>query len=216
LIVIPQALFGAGTVLCAFLIGNELFGERTGITAALLTALYPYYVVHDTALQETGMVTFAAALSVYMLLRARSSPSVVGWLGAGALLGLSVLVPTTMLPFTLFAVAWIALFGDGLNGQRLLRATVVFLALLITVGTWMARNYFVVGGPVLTSEAGYQFWMAHNPATFSRYPDESIDRSRDVAFEALTPSEKDEIAYVWEDPGMALKGIVRKVATGFS
>src|SRR5215831_1743617 len=51
LIVIPEALFGAGTVLCAYLIGRELFAERSGLIAAAMTAFYPYYVVHDTALQ---------------------------------------------------------------------------------------------------------------------------------------------------------------------
>ena len=38
-IVIPQALMGAGTVACAFLIGRELFGESTGILASVLTAV---------------------------------------------------------------------------------------------------------------------------------------------------------------------------------
>jgi 4-amino-4-deoxy-L-arabinose transferase-like glycosyltransferase len=231
LIAIPQALFGAGTVLCVFLIGNELFSQRAGMIAALLTALYPYYVVKDTELQETGLVTFSAALSVYLLLRARNSRSFAGWLAAGAVLGLSVLTRTTMLPFTLAAVAWIAVFGDGPSKQKLLRAGVVLLALLVAVGAWMERNYLVIGRPVLTSELGIQFWTAHNPQTFSRYPAESID----VAFEALTPSEKEEmealpgnelevsdwflhrgLAYVEANPGMALTGAVRKVATGFS
>ena len=190
LIVIPQAVLGAGTVLCAYLIGNELFDQRTGMIAALLTALYPYYVVHDTALQETGTATFAATLSVYLLLRARNSRFIAGWLAAGIVLGLSVLIRTTLLPFGLAGVVWIAIFGEGRSGQKLRRVSVVFLALLVAVGGWMARNYLVVGRPVLTSEAGYQFWMAHNPQTFSRYPVESIDRSTDVAFAALTPPKK--------------------------
>jgi 4-amino-4-deoxy-L-arabinose transferase-like glycosyltransferase len=235
LIVIPQAVFGAGTVFCAFLIGNELFGQRTGMIAALLTALYPYYVVHDTALQETGMVIFSATLSVYLLLRARNDQSFARWLAAGAVLGLSVLIRTTMLPSALAAVAWIAVFGEGAGGKKLLRTSVVSLALLVAVGGWMERNYLVVGRPVLTSETGYQFWVAHDPQTFSHYPVESIDRSNDAALEALTRSEKEEIealsgnelaqsdwflhrglTYVEADPGAALTGAVRKVAAGFS
>ena len=235
LIVIPQALFGAGTVLCAFLIGNELFGQRTGMIAALLTALYPYYVVHDTALQETGMMTFSATLSVYLLLRARNSQSVATWLAAGAVLGLSVLIRTTMLPFALASVAWIAFAGEGPGRQTGLRASVVFLALIVGVGAWVGRNDIVFGRPILTSEAGYQFWMAHNPQTFSRYPEESIDRSSEVAFDALTSAERQGIealsgnelaqsdwflqrglAYVEENPGMALTGALRKIAAGFS
>jgi 4-amino-4-deoxy-L-arabinose transferase-like glycosyltransferase len=235
LIVIPQALFGAGTVFCAFLIGNEIFGRRSGMIAALLTALYPYYIVHDTALQETGMATFSAALSVYLLIRAGTSRSVAGWLAAGAVLGLSVLIRTTMLPFALAAVAWIAVFGEGPSRQILLRAGVVCVALFVMVGTWLERNYLVVGRPVLTSEFGIQFWTAHNPQTFSRYPVDSIDQSNAVAFEMMTHSEKEEmgalagneiaqsdwffqrgLAYVEANPGIALAGAVRKVAAGFS
>src|SRR5262249_27833542 len=57
-IVIPQALLGAGTALCAFLIGRHIFNAPVGLLASAITAFYPYYLMHDTALQETGMVTF--------------------------------------------------------------------------------------------------------------------------------------------------------------
>src|SRR5947207_5607237 len=49
-----QSLIGAGTVLCTALIARELFGSGAAMIAATLSAIYPYYVVHDTALQETG------------------------------------------------------------------------------------------------------------------------------------------------------------------
>ncbi len=113
LIVVPQALLGAGTVVCAFLIGRLLFGTRVGVIAAALTAIYPFYVVHDTALQETGMQTFLAALSVYLLLRARKEQSRSLWLAAGMLLGLCVLTRGMMLPFALCALAWIGCLGIG-------------------------------------------------------------------------------------------------------
>src|SRR5262249_38801354 len=51
-IVVPQAIMGTGTVLLVFLIGQEMFGTRVGFIACVINALYPYYVVHDTALQE--------------------------------------------------------------------------------------------------------------------------------------------------------------------
>ncbi len=72
-IVLPQALIGAGTVLCGFLIGQELFDRRAGLIAAGLTAVYPYYLVHETALQETGLLTFCMALSTWLLLRMQGS-----------------------------------------------------------------------------------------------------------------------------------------------
>ncbi len=235
LVVIPQAFFGAVTVACAFSIGKELFSERAGLIAAFFTAFYPYYVVHDTTLQETSTVTALAALSVYLLLRATRRQSRVIWLGAGAMLGMTVLTRTTMLPFALASVMWIAVFGEGQGANKLLRASLVFLAFAVLVGGWLERNYFVLGTPVLSSEAGYQFWTAHNPETFSRYPNDSMDRSRDVAFQALTPPEKqlvesldgNELAlddwfmkrgidFVLAHPGETIFDGVRKIAAGFS
>src|SRR5207247_2699541 len=87
LIVLPQALLGTGTVFLAFLIGRELFGLRMGTLACITTAFYPYYVVHDTALQATGMLTFVVALSVWLLLRAHRLNRALAWCLAGLALG---------------------------------------------------------------------------------------------------------------------------------
>src|SRR6185503_3132052 len=192
-------------------------------------------VVHDTALQETSMVTALAALSVYLLLRARHSHNTGVWLSAGLALGATVLTRTTMLPFALGALAWIAILGEGAGPQKLRRAVLIVSTFAVVVGSWLVRNELVIGRPVLTSELGYQFWTAHNADTFSRYPSESMDRSRDVAFEALSASDKrlveslygDEIArndlfmqkgiaYVRAHSAEAFAGGVRKLVAGFS
>jgi len=235
LVVIPQALFGTVTVACAYLIGKELFSERAGLIAALFTAFYPYYVVHDTALQETSMVTALGALSVYLLLRARRSPAAVPSLLTGVTLVATVLTRTTMLPFALGALAWLAVFGAGLPRQKILRAGFALCAFALLLGSWLVRNELVLDRPVLTSELGYQLWTAHNADTFSRYPSESMDRSRDVAFQALSPADKqlvdslygNELAlndlfmgkaldYIREHPGETLTDGLRKTAAGFS
>jgi hypothetical protein len=44
-IILVQAMAGAGTTLCAFLIGREFFGQVPAIIAGLITAFYPYYVM---------------------------------------------------------------------------------------------------------------------------------------------------------------------------
>ena len=70
-IVLSQSLIGAGTVGCTALLAREMFGGAAAIIAATFAAFYPYYVVHDTALQETSLYTFLTALSVLLLLRVR-------------------------------------------------------------------------------------------------------------------------------------------------
>jgi 4-amino-4-deoxy-L-arabinose transferase-like glycosyltransferase len=95
-----QAVGGAGTALCAFLIGRLLFSPAAGTVAGALATVYPYYVVHDTA-QETGLFTFATALSAFLLLQARDSDSRLPLAAAGLALGAAVLtrsIPGPLLP----------------------------------------------------------------------------------------------------------------------
>jgi 4-amino-4-deoxy-L-arabinose transferase-like glycosyltransferase len=87
LIVVPQALMGAATAGLAFLIGREMFNPLTGLIACAITALYPYYVMHDTAIQESGMRTFCAAAAVWLLLRATRVNRNADWFYAGLSLG---------------------------------------------------------------------------------------------------------------------------------
>ena len=74
-VVFAQSLIGVGTVVCAALLAREMFGRSAAITAAAITAVYPYYVVHDTALQETSLFTLLTAVAVLLLLRVRRSGS---------------------------------------------------------------------------------------------------------------------------------------------
>jgi len=74
-IVLAQSLIGAATDLCGALLTTDWFGAQPGIVAAALAAAYPYYFVHDTALQETGLFAFLTLLSLLLLIRARWSKS---------------------------------------------------------------------------------------------------------------------------------------------
>src|SRR6266481_5640146 len=111
LIVIPEALMGAGTAFCAFLIGRNLFNPFVGILACAITAIYPYYVMHDTALQETGMVTFWTAFSVCLLLRASKTNRNGDWFLAGGVLGLIALTRASVAPAVGVALIWTAVWG---------------------------------------------------------------------------------------------------------
>src|SRR6059036_3458268 len=111
LIVIPQALIGTGTALLAFLIGAEIFGSGVGLVASIISAFYPYYVMHDTALQETGMVTFVVALSIWLLLRAARLNRRRDWFSAGLALGAIALTRASTASFIPLALVWTAWIG---------------------------------------------------------------------------------------------------------
>ncbi len=234
-IVILQSLVGAGTALCAYFIGKELFNKTAGVLAALGVAFYPYFVMHDTALQETSVFTFLTALAILFLLKSRSSLSKFVWVAAGLLLGLALLTRTTLVLFVPIAFLWLLFFAGLKKREAVQRTAIVAVGFALIVSPWLIRNYILLGTPTLSTLSGLTLWAGNNPYTFSTYPNGSIDRSVDKAAEELLPEEKqaikqlsnDEIAqnswfvrkavgYIRDHPGETFKRSFIKLGAAFS
>jgi 4-amino-4-deoxy-L-arabinose transferase-like glycosyltransferase len=184
-IIVPQALMGAGTAGLAFLIGRRMFSASAGLIACALTAFYPYYVMHDTALQDTAMVTFVLALSMWLLLRALQNGG--GWWLAGIALGALVLVRAGMAPSVMAVVVWALVCGGR---AKLRTALVLTVAILVTLSPWLAYTWRATGAPVLTTDSGYLLWQGNNAGVFNYYPAESIDRSAMAEFANLPKADQ--------------------------
>ena len=194
-VILAQSLIGAGTVWCAAMLAREIFGNSAAMIAAILTAIYPYYVVHDTALQETSLYTFLMALAVLLLLRVRRSGSVATAAVAGLALGAAVLTRANLAPFSVFAPLWLALAGGShaASWRRRLCVAVVCAGVgALTVSPWLIRSYRLTGSATLSTQSGFFLWLGNNAFTFSRYPEESIDRSQAAAIAALSSQEMRE------------------------
>jgi 4-amino-4-deoxy-L-arabinose transferase-like glycosyltransferase len=190
-IVLAQSVLGGLTVVAAGLIGRRRFGRRAGLLAALVCAAWPYYLWHDTALQETALYTCLTAWAVVLLLRLDSRGGLAPALGAGVLMTLAVLVREPMLPFALLASLWAGWRLARREGLR--RGVLAALAMLTVLGAgltpWLAYSRQVNGAAVLGTEFGGALYAANHPAVFSHYPDGSIDQSRVEAFKTLTPAD---------------------------
>jgi 4-amino-4-deoxy-L-arabinose transferase-like glycosyltransferase len=195
-VVFAQSFIGAGTVVCAALIAREMFGRSAAITAAAITAVYPYYVVHDTALQETSLYTFVTALAVLLLLRVRRSGSGVMAACAGLALGAAVLTRSSLAPFAFLGPLWLSIPGVLHTGpwrQACWAAVICGGAVALILSAWLVWSYRVTRPAVSSTQIGYALWLGNNSYTFSHYPYESIERSHDAARHALTPQDKAEI-----------------------
>ena len=195
-VLLAQSLIGAATVWCAALIAREMFGNAAAMIAAFLTAIYPYYVVHDTALQETSLYTFLTALAILLLMRVRRNGSRSMAACAGLTLGAAVLTRANLAPFAALAPLWLVVpaSSTAVPWQRGLCTCLLCVgAVALTVSPWLARSYWLTGSPTLSTESGFFLWLGNNPHTFSHYPNESIDVSQDAALEALSPQENAEI-----------------------
>jgi 4-amino-4-deoxy-L-arabinose transferase-like glycosyltransferase len=235
-IIASQALIGAGTVLCTGLIARTVFSNSAAIIAAALTAVYPYYVVHDTALQETSMYIFFMALAVLLLLRVRRSGSILTAMAAGLALGAAVLTRVNLAPVALVAPLWVALAGGSHAApwrRRFGVAIVCASIAMLTVAPWLIRVYQLTGSVTLSAQSGFFLWLGNNPYTFSRYPQESIDESQVVALAALSSQGGKEleachnealidewfrrkgVAYIRDHPWSTLRNGFRKVVDAF-
>jgi 4-amino-4-deoxy-L-arabinose transferase-like glycosyltransferase len=236
-VVIAQSLIGAGTVWCAAVLTREWFGNTAAIIAAAFTAVYPYYVVHDTALQETSLYTFLGALAVFLMVRVRRKGSFIAAAGAGLSLAGAVLTRANLLPFAIYAPLWLVLVGGkGAMpwARRWLVAFVCVSTFALCVTPWLIRSYKLTGAFTFTTQSGFFLWLGNNALTFSHYPSESIDRSQATALAALTIDDKRELesrrhnevkadewfrqkgfAYIYEHPWQTMKNDVRKVVDAF-
>ena len=209
-IVILQSLIGAGTVLCSYIIGKELFNKTVGRLAAIGVAFYPYFVMHDTALQETGVFTFLTTVTILLLFKSRQSSSRFVWFIAGIVLGLAVMTRTTLIVFVPIALLWLLLLAGLKKREAFPRAAVVALGFTLIVSPWLLRNYLRTGTPTLSTLSGLTLWAGNNPYTFSNYPNGSIDRSVEKASQRLTAEEQLAIKQLSNDEVRQNKWFINK------
>lgn len=232
-----ESLIGAGTVWCTALITRQMFGDAAAVIAASLTAIYPYYVVHDTALQETSLYTFLTVLSVLLLMRVHRNGSRSMAACAGLTLGAAVLTRANLAPFAVLAPLWLLIPARPTAmpwRRRFLTCLLCACAVALVVSPWLVRSYWLTGSPTLSTQSGYFLWVGNNPYTFSHYPNGSIDVSEQAALDALSPEENAEIEslhtneaaldhwflrkgldYISEHPWQTLANSLRKISAAY-
>jgi len=190
-VILAQSAIGAATCLCAALLAHRMFEgpdkAKAALIAAGITAIYPYYVVHDTALQETSLFTLVTLAAVLLLWQTALSGDLLPAALSGVLLGLDVLTRATIAPFAVFAVLWM------LWRRRFMQGLLCALLLGSTVTPWLWRSYRLTGSPVLSTETGLQLWKGNNGFLFHHYPEQDSDLSEYEALKSLSAEEQSEL-----------------------
>jgi 4-amino-4-deoxy-L-arabinose transferase-like glycosyltransferase len=136
-----MALIGALVVLLIGLLGRRIGGDRVGLLAALIAAVYPNMWVNDALLFAEPIARACVLAALLLAFRARVRPSTLSLFMLGALCGLAALARSELLlllPALAIPVAW---------PRRRTGAKPVAVALLaaaagsvIVVGPWVAFN----------------------------------------------------------------------------
>jgi 4-amino-4-deoxy-L-arabinose transferase-like glycosyltransferase len=131
---------GAASVVLFALVGRRLAGERAGLLAALIAAVYPPLIVVDGALMSEPLLVFGLLVTLLLAYRVSAVPT--AWRAAvlGAVIGVTTLAHTEALllvPLLLPPVLWRPAPG------RWTRIGVALAACIAVLAPWVARNMLV-------------------------------------------------------------------------
>ena len=161
-----NAVLGALSCALVHVLGSRLFSRRVGLAAAAVLALFPSQIVAASLTMTEVVFCFLFTAAIYLFVRWTDEDRAAWrWFAFGLLLGVASLVRGVALPFVAVPfVCWIGLVGLRV---AITRSAVTAAGLALVVLPWTARNWIVMGAPILISaDAPYAFFNAHNPLAF--------------------------------------------------
>jgi hypothetical protein len=156
-------------------IARTVFGERTGVAATWVWALFPYSfefaagLVWNTALNAL-LLTFAIAVTIAL----ERKLSALSWALWGLLWGLIGLTEPSLLSCLAAVGFWLVfrLRRCGMPWAFFWRTGLAALVFLLVVTPWFVRNYRALGHFVLFREGfGLMLYQGNTWDTFDLYPD---------------------------------------------
>lgn len=167
-------------------LGRRTLGERAGLWAAGLSAVYVYFVYYSAALM-TEMFTIVAVLALLaQIINLAERPTRRGWLALGVLIGTTALLrQVAVLPVPILALwlLWRRREPSAVAGLALAAAVAGLMILPITLRNQRVFHRFV---PINTN-AGYAFFWANHPIHGTRFHD--ILPADGPSYQDLIPAE---------------------------
>jgi 4-amino-4-deoxy-L-arabinose transferase-like glycosyltransferase len=173
-------LAGTGAVVVGACLASRIAGERAGLVAGLLLALYPPILANDTTVLVESLAVLLALACVLALVDGRT---VVG----GVLLALLMLDRASAQWLVVVFAAWV-LWKFG--ARHAVRFVLVALAV---VAPWVVRNAIDVGAPVLVTTNGFNLNAVYSAE--ASHDDGFVDANFDPRFSRLRLDAFDEAKF---------------------
>jgi 4-amino-4-deoxy-L-arabinose transferase-like glycosyltransferase len=160
-----NAGLGVGSAVLVYLIGRRCFGTAAGLVAALLLAFYWPLLIFEQRLLATSLYLFLYLAALLAVIAAAEWESVLAWAGAGALMGLALLVYPPAAPFPLAVAGWPALrawrgkrWGRAISAAALLGVCVLVVMPAVEHNRRVSGEWFL-----LQRNGGLNFYVGNNP-----------------------------------------------------
>jgi hypothetical protein len=160
------------TIGLVFVLGRRLAGERAGLVAAGIWALWPNLVFHSAVVLTETLFLFLLVLLLIVTLgdpEGARLPGRARLLTIGVLFGLTLLVrPVSVVIAPVFLVLW---WGAGVRAA-LWRLALVGVATLAVLVPWSIRSTIAMDEPVAMSlNFGDNLCLGHNPGATGGFGD---------------------------------------------
>jgi 4-amino-4-deoxy-L-arabinose transferase-like glycosyltransferase len=146
-----MTLLGVGVVAAIGLLGRALKGDRVGLLAAAIAAIYPNLWMNDGLVMSETLATLLTVIALLLVYRVVRRPSAAPVVALGLVCGLATLTRAELLlyvPLLAVPTVWIALRSS--RRTTLASAGVVVLAAVV-VGPWVIYNLTRFEDPVFVS-----------------------------------------------------------------
>jgi len=169
---LAQAIFlGAPLAPLTYLVSRKLFSppfvgagavvrsERGAKISAWIVAAYPMLLVYPLGLGTENPFFVLLLLSFFFLLSSVERPTPLHFLASGFFLGLTALTRSVILPFGVLAILWAWFILYQHRG-----ATLIAIALILTVSPWIIRNSLLHRKPTgIETSMGYNLYLGYHP-----------------------------------------------------
>jgi 4-amino-4-deoxy-L-arabinose transferase-like glycosyltransferase len=142
-------LTGGGTIVVVALLGRRLAGDRVGLLAAGLAAVYPTLIAADGALMTESLYGLLSGLSLLAAYRVLEKPALGRALVLGAIVGVAAHARAEALLLLPLLVLPLVRRPGGLRATAM-----VCLSFAVVLAPWTVRNWAAFDRPVLVATEG--------------------------------------------------------------
>jgi 4-amino-4-deoxy-L-arabinose transferase-like glycosyltransferase len=164
-----NVLAGAATIVMSFLLATRLFGRRAGLWSALAVAVYPVLLYQATQSSASNAYVFLDLLTLYLLVLARRSASLLTAGAAGVAVGAVCLFRAEAVLLIPIFAAWLGWSvwrnhaGPSARRRFVMVVATFLVAAVVLPAAWTLRNSVVLGQPTasITTSAGFNLWVGN-------------------------------------------------------
>jgi 4-amino-4-deoxy-L-arabinose transferase-like glycosyltransferase len=161
------ALFSAFSCGLTYILGERLFDRWTGLVAALISCVYPFFLLLVHVPLTEGLSIFLVLSLLTLIAIYRPQHNAMAWAALlGFVFGLAMLNKASNIVALPCLVLWALWKPPGRFWKRLLLIGVMLSMTVLTLLPWTIRNYRILGHVVpVNTNGGWTLYLGNNPHT---------------------------------------------------